>query len=326
LYVCEMIRGCKLYLEYILHKVKRAITVKHPFDQDGALQLLAGRLREVMAQVTKWANASKQEGRQEASGLKQGKFIQLTTSLDNPDLAPDELEGLQREQHMLQVLGVDARMELTLTAACMDACDAIINLLRPGLHGCPMPVDPTSKAGRDLACAIEQTLLRAFVIGMIIPPTRVCVLHSCKWGWVQDMESMVCPRKELATSKGYKCSDRSCPGNVIWIPGPTDMGAKVVVDWRHHKSAEHNVERVFSVRISDSRMNTLLKAWCVWARHVLYFGQKDYPHIQRGLDDGWVFMNKWTASSIPKELSTSDFTKNYRKICHINKNFDCQKV
>jgi hypothetical protein len=325
-HISNCLRGCKLYVEYLKARVKAFIQRKHVLNVDRALDKLVTRLAGVSSQLTDWSNTARSEGAREVASAKQNTYIQLTASLHDPDLDKEEQEELEKQKHMEKLLGVDARMELACTAASMDACCAIIDQLPHGLHGCPMPQDPLSRSGRDLAAAMEQAILRAFIIGMIIPPTRVSVLCTCKWGWAQRMGDLTCPRRAPTTPTATRCRDKSCPGNVIWIPGPSKLDGCVMVDWRHHKSAEHMVERVFVVKIQDKRMCKLLQGWCVWARAVHYYGAKDYMSTPSELDKGWAFLNRWTETGLPTQLTTQNFTTYFRRVCHVNNNFDCRKV
>jgi hypothetical protein len=327
-YIALNLRGCVLYLDYILSRVKKAQMNTPQGEKDQALRLinLENRVRGIATRMNKMANDAKKEGRQETEQVKQNKRLLAWTKEDTTMQGLSEVDKRQKEgeEQMKERLGVDARVELTLTDCCLTACAKILELLPKTSSGYHMPIDPLSRHGRDLASALEQTLLRGFMLGMIIPPTRVSVLCSCKWALTSEMGSMECPRKDPTTAEGYKCGIRGCPGNVLWLPD--NFQQPIAMDWRHHKAAERDPERVFAIKISDPRMDTIMKAWCMWGRPVLYFGKKDNTCIPKGEDPGWLFMNRWTSTGKPVRLTTTNFSAFFRKVCFMTDKWCCQKV
>ncbi len=218
------------------------------------------------------------------------------------------MEGLQ-DQAQKEFLMWDACMEVCQADTCLSALHRVLSLLGPA----GVPQHPLGMLGRDLAAAIEQTLLKTFVTGVLVPPTRESVLSQCKGAFI-GASNMRCTKAS--------CASRTCTGNVVWAH--EDGTGDVIIDWRHHKTCENRCDKAFSQSVSDKRVVGAVNAWLKWGRAVHYYGVPSCKDVVG--DQGWLFMNRWTTSGVPSQLNDGNFAPNYRKVCHMGDEFDPRKV
>jgi len=306
-------RGVLDWQEYVRSRVQNHIN-KHPeLDVGEKFTKLLARINQVCANTKALAHEAKQAYRLEKTGERQDINVALRGEVSASDAgtttwAAKFLEVQQRA--MDKFVGWDARLEMCGGDVSLTALKHILECLPPG----GVPEEPLSRQGRDLAAAVEATLLKALTTGCLVPPTRESVLVQTKWAHPGS--------KLTCCNSGEECTARGCPGNVIWVD-PKGEG-DIILDWRHHKTNESKSDKAFCQSISDPRFVSAMHAWCKWAWAVHYHGVP--PDRAMALGTRWLFMNRWTRSGRPGQLTTNNFNNNWLKVCHREEGFDVRMV
>jgi hypothetical protein len=130
--------------------------------------------------------------------------------------------------------------------------------------------------------------------------------------------------KGLECARGGVCV-RGCPGNNFKVPQPGAPGLhNAMMVCNHHKAGEDHVERKFYCTIEDKRLVKAAVVFKIWARPALYFGKKHYTEVKD--DPGFMFMNLWTVTGIPKPVDIQNFNYNFVKVANLDWDFTAQKV